>query len=1342
MYSMTKMSNRRLAILTFIRDRVAVQGQPPTLAEIGQACGLASRGAARKHVQALAEAGLIEVATGQARGAKPSGPRARTKLLKESSLFEINKADIAGLNDSDLRELAAKLCIATSVEQGHSGRHVTWGGDQNAGDGGIDVRVDLPIGLLSGDLPRSLVGMQVKATSMPRGEIQKEMCPNGVLRPAIRTIIKAGGAYLIVSSESTTDSMYQDRLAAMRAAASSEPGHELAKFDFYDAQRLADWTNQHPGVVAWVRERLGRPLQGWRPYAQWATAPGGQISAFIDDDAPRLVGSGGRESGLPLKQALQHVRSLLRQGGRSVRIAGLSGVGKTRFAQALFESQAAEDPLDPNLAVYTDISETSSPSPLAVLDQMVANRRRAVLVVDNCSSSLHRQLTERCVASKTVSLLTIEYDIRDDLPEETDIFRMEAASGELIGQVIKQQFPHISQVDRATITNFADGNSRVAIALANTLEKRDSLTGIANDELFRRLFWQKHDPTDSLLRAAQACALVYSFDGENEENELPQLAALAGISAVDLFREVRVLQARGLAQQRGVWRAILPHAIANVLAGQALSALPKSFVLKQLVEGQDRLFRSFSRRLGFLDQNAEARTIVQQWLSEDGLLGDVASLDGLKSDVLRNVAPIDPEAVLRAIERAAHGDQAEQLFSTENTSRPMHIHLLRSIAWEAKYFDRCMALLLRFALAEPEGYRSDSATGLIKSMFALYLSGTHATKEQRAEWIRKGLESDDPRVQRLASECLDAALEAYHFTSHYGFDFGARPRDYGYSPRRGAEVQQWFTHFIEMAVNFGTQDSVVGALVRNVLATKFRSLWSIARTFDALEAAVHKLIPIGWERGWLAIRQTIRFDGKANPSQSRPRLAKLEKFARPTTLVDRTKAIVLTSYSSGLDVTDGEDDGVPAYERADLQAEELGRLVAVEEHAFAVLLPMVIVNRQGRHTRFGRGLANGAVDAAQTWQALVSAFVAAEPNTRSVQVLIGFLGALHDRDRELFERLLDDALEHPVLAEWVPVLQVSTKLDHCGWERLMRSLAQNSADVHKYQYLAYGSVTNSLVDEEVAQLLQAIADKEDGVLVALDILSMHLHGLPKGSNPAAVAVGRDLLPKVPLLKHQHQLDFSMGSLVKRCLAGGEGEPSARALLSVLRAGLADYSISTYDFEDLIVGLFEVQPLAALDILVDGDADQALTFVRARSLEGVEERQNNPLAKVPAETLLSWCRAGELRRWALLAGVVPAFATDAGGVLHWTDITLDLIKHSPEPNEVIGELLERLSPTSWSGSRAEIMSKRMHLFDTLETLVSGEARDQLKQQRSNFEEQIARERQWELSQHRQHNERFE
>ena len=82
MYSMTDLSPRRAAILRYIRDQVNGHGQAPSLAEIAAACGLASRGAARKHVLALSEAGLIEVAAGQARGIRPVGLAARAELLQ------------------------------------------------------------------------------------------------------------------------------------------------------------------------------------------------------------------------------------------------------------------------------------------------------------------------------------------------------------------------------------------------------------------------------------------------------------------------------------------------------------------------------------------------------------------------------------------------------------------------------------------------------------------------------------------------------------------------------------------------------------------------------------------------------------------------------------------------------------------------------------------------------------------------------------------------------------------------------------------------------------------------------------------------------------------------------------------------------------------------------------------------------------------------------------------------------------------------------------------------------------------------------------------------------------
>jgi repressor LexA len=93
MYSMSTLSPRRTAILTFIRDRIVQQGQSPSLAEISEAFGFASRSVARKHILALTEAGFIEVTPNQARGIRLvtqySGSRQRPELLELAVLGRV-----------------------------------------------------------------------------------------------------------------------------------------------------------------------------------------------------------------------------------------------------------------------------------------------------------------------------------------------------------------------------------------------------------------------------------------------------------------------------------------------------------------------------------------------------------------------------------------------------------------------------------------------------------------------------------------------------------------------------------------------------------------------------------------------------------------------------------------------------------------------------------------------------------------------------------------------------------------------------------------------------------------------------------------------------------------------------------------------------------------------------------------------------------------------------------------------------------------------------------------------------------------------------------------------------
>jgi hypothetical protein len=79
------------------------------------------------------------------------------------SLLDISGDDIAQLGDENLRELVARLCEAEMRQRKLPTSAVTAGGEQEAPDGGVDVRVALPSSTtIDGYVPRRATGFQVK----------------------------------------------------------------------------------------------------------------------------------------------------------------------------------------------------------------------------------------------------------------------------------------------------------------------------------------------------------------------------------------------------------------------------------------------------------------------------------------------------------------------------------------------------------------------------------------------------------------------------------------------------------------------------------------------------------------------------------------------------------------------------------------------------------------------------------------------------------------------------------------------------------------------------------------------------------------------------------------------------------------------------------------------------------------------------------------------------------------------------------------------------------------------------------------------------------------------------
>jgi hypothetical protein len=1273
-------------------------------------------------------------------------------------LLEVSPDHVEALSDTDLRELLGRLCEAEMVRVGHSTAAVTYGGDQNAADGGIDVRVEADGSGVTGYVPHDRTGFQAKAEDFLPSAIEGEMRPGGVLRPTIAALAAVGGAYIIASSKSSTaDAARTRRLDAMRAALSDCPDAHQLETDFYDRQRLASWVNRHPGVAAWVRHQVGRPVPGWRGFEDWSANPSPTGTPFLLDGGLRLEGPDAGP-GLNMRTGISRLRTVLSTPGGSARLTGLSGVGKTCLAGALFDSTIGTDALHPGLAVYADLGDDPDPVPLQMLEHLIRGRHRCVLVIDNCGAPLHDRLVRRLrTGAGGVSLLTIEYDISDDEPEGSTVFRLEPVSGDLIKRIVARHHPDLEELELATIARFSEGNARVALALASTARHGTSLANLRNGELFRRIFHQNKREDPDLLRTAKVLSLVYSFEGEDLESagEMARLAHLAGQPVRAVYAQVAELRARKLVQKRGHFRALLPHALAHRLAAQALQGIPPADIQAQVADpALPRLLRSFSRRLGEFHDHPEAQVIVSAWLADGGRLGRVERLDEEDLILLDNVAPVDPGGALEAIEQAAARDFTA--LSAENDRVRRLVQLLRSIAYEPEFFDRAALLIGRLVGTVRESNNTSDPANVFSDLFRAALSGTQATPTQRAAFLRRiaaGCPGVDPT---LAMVGLRAMLESYRFTSFASFEFGTRKRDFGWQTDTSEAILEWFGAAINLCHAFST-GGIFGAEPRRALAGQIRYL-ALLPGLDEEVARVARAIANdgGWPEVWARIVAARRDAEATGCAEVAGRLGALARDLAPSSVGDRIAIHVLPDDIHTMDAAEAEHPDVDDYEgiakRHEAACREIGQELAGDFAERGRWLPTLLRGGGSGVGLVAEEFGRWVEEPEAVWREVREAVASLLPSERSTSFLAGFASGIASRDPGFAETLLDGVIADASLQFALVPMQLGVGLSARAASRLATAVTLPGVPTSSFGFLQYGGVTGDLTGAAVQEILEAVVYREGGLCIALEILRMWLYSLRQRGD---VVTLEDRTTGRRLLAAAFGGDAPMGDtrtvaeVARACLFPGEDDAMVQRIIVCLCRTMRSSPARSSDLEEVVRVLGPLFPKQILSVFV-GEEPVPGRASRFRS-QGLGHRAG-PLATIPPMEAVAWVKEGSSYRFERLAEAIQPWRTrgSPGEVgmtsedrtIEWTETALALIGAAPDPLPTLGIFGRLMRPSSWSGSRAENLRRRLPLLDTLRTHPDQRVSDWAALEHASLEADVRKEEAWEAAQDREVDERFE
>ena len=1190
------------------------------------------------------------------------------------------------------------------------------------------------------------------------------MSQRGRLRPIFAELAACNGCYVIVSlHDDPTGNAATIRRDAMRRQLDKVRSRGDVQSAFYGCGELVDWLAQHPGVQLWTRNTLGIPLDGWKPYGPWTFTPPADSDDLICEPGLQVVLPRRDASPLQIEAGIEEIRSLVRTSDRAVRVVGLSGVGKTRLVQALFEESVGDDPLAASLAMYADLGTDPEPSPRTMLARLAADNHPAILVLDNCPVDTHNLLAAEASTTPEIHLITIEYDIREDRPEITTVVRINAEGHAIVQALISRRFPQLGGVNCQKIAEFSGGNARLGLVLADAVSDTENLSDFSNSQLFDRLFYQAGARDSALLAAAQALSLVYSYSMRADEdgvNELATLASLAGQDRRSLFAATQTLVRRRLAQQRGHWRAILPPAVSNRLASDALDNIPPED-LPEVFESlaNPRLLKSFGRRLGYLHDHDRAQEIVRSWLSPGGLLHTIEALDAHRIQLLENVAPVAPDAVLDTIEIRARQPGSGNFFSDDNSNARAVAVLLCSIAYDAALFERCIALLTQFAtaLSQPRQPQSDVSRRLF-ALFALYLSGTEAGPDLRERAIRRSL-FDARRDERdIGLGMLDVALKSGHWGSFAVFEFGARPRTYGYWPRTAEEQDRWFLRFISLVREAATSDHAdLLEPARALLAGEFRQLWQFPTLRSSLSVAARSVhTRKSWPEGWRAVRSVKCLDyGDADETDipdGIELLNELDDYLRPARPADEVRTYVFDvghQHFSLFDEFDDEDE--PSWRESNRvaaeRAHDLGVAVSSVPDTLDELSLELFIGEFGFRVAFGEGLASACHDPSALWRRLVGYLALAGDGARHCDVLCGVLDAIRERDEALATALFCEAAASPTLRPCIVNLHPSVANSCEAGRSLLRALDFDDTPLNQFGLLASQRPPRGPTEALLRDVYLRLLEKPGGPKVVLFGLSMRI----RASQQKALGFGPDLkrvglLASTAILRdapyqHDGTREHQVSTVLECCLDGTEFPAESDQVFDAFLSRVSTTYGTTGGLHSATAVVAGKLPVRFLDGIF---LNTTFRPTHLRALFSERHQRANALDRIGIATLIDWCRQGEFQeRLVMLSEAVHPFANaEDSEWIRFTALAHTIIDATDNPSVILGNFATSIRPSGYSGSLADIFARRRHPFELLRGHEREDVRDAAEGLIPHIRGAEDRERERESTEDQERDQRFE
>ena len=633
------------------------------------------------------------------------------------------------------------------------------------------------------------------------------------LKDALKKALENSGSYIMRTADPIVGNKWDRCIEAIKDGINEAGGDPslLVAIEIYDANKLADWTNIHPAVALWLNSMSSDfDTLGLRTYDDWSKDEVIHKTAFQTTDEKRYrlrsVHIQNWKNSDPDFEEYQNLAQLrisiaefFKSFGRSLRITGPSGYGKTRLAHSILlpdDVQAGEN-LDPHQVVfckYEDVRQRLIP----ITRKIAQSGSFYTLVVDDCPDEIHQELYEitRRQDSK-LHIITLDVETRTEGVNGNLVIELTAASDELINRITRSVNPDISHVDVSYVRELSQGFPSMAILGVEAVDSGDQKLSSV-DALVSRIVWGNSQPDDEVYRSLQVLSLFTGLGIEKKaKEELEQISCFLERSYKAVFHDITRFGKRGIIRRIGDFAEVQPVPLVMRLASEWLDRSPSGELKQLFIRVSPVLQDRIVGRLRWLSSSPKVQNFADQLLSERVPCFDTLNT-GSGSKLLNQLVHVIPDRVLRHL-NCLIGRLSIDKLTELKSGKSNIVKALEKLVFRAEIFEEAADLLLRLSATESSAtednrYRVNNATELFLGLFKLYLSGTEAKPKIKIRVLDVGLSSDDDRIRSICLKALNSTLSTSFARSGGQERIGTRKASKDWEPKTYKEI---YDHYRE-----------------------------------------------------------------------------------------------------------------------------------------------------------------------------------------------------------------------------------------------------------------------------------------------------------------------------------------------------------------------------------------------------------------------------------------------------------------------------------------------------------------------------------------------------------------